>query len=175
MLATVKRPERKSAPQPDLVSPFALSWIRRHSVRRVREISKATAKTIRRQIINGARRGWSNAKIAKAIREATAGEIGRKRAARIARTETHTAFERGSYEQALDMQRLGLDMVSEWGATEDTRTRPDHSAADGQVVEAGKTFTVGGEAMRFPGDPRASARQVVNCRCTALYYPKGTR
>jgi uncharacterized protein with gpF-like domain len=175
VLKTIKKPERKAAPQPGYVDAFVLSWIRRHSVRRVQQVSKTTAKAIRRQIIDGAKRGWSNDRIAKAIRDATAGQIGKVRAARIARTETHTAFERGSYEQARDLKRLGLDIVSEWGATEDDRTRPDHAAADGQVVDLGKTFTVGNEAMRFPGDPRASARQVVNCRCTALYYPKGTR
>lgn len=172
---SVPRPERKAAPQPGYVDAFVLSWIKRHAAKRVQQVSKTTAKAIRRQIIDGAKRGWSSDRIAKAIREATSGQIGKTRAARIARTETHTAFERGSYEQAIDLKRLGLDIVTEWGATEDDRTRPDHAAADGQVVDLGKTFTVGNEAMRFPGDPRASARQVVNCRCTALYYPKGTR
>lgn len=168
-------PQRKSTPQPAFVDQYTIGWIRRHSAKRVTQISKTTAKAIRRQLIDGARKGWSNERIAKKIEQATAGEIGKVRARRIARTETHTAFERGSFEQAVEVSRLGLEIVSEWGATEDQRTRPAHAEADGQVVEVGKKFTVGGEAMRFPGDPRASARNVVNCRCTALYYPKGTR
>lgn len=171
----VLRVERKAAPQPGYVDAFTLSWIRRHSVRQVSRIRKTTAKAIRAQIINGAKKGLSAAQIAANIRKATSGRIGATRAARIARTETHTAFERGSYEQAKELVRLGIEITAEWGATEDQRTRPDHAAADGQTVDLGKTFIVGGEAMRFPGDPRASARQVVNCRCTALYYPKGTR
>lgn len=168
-------PERKAAPEPAFVDQFTLSWIRRHSVKRVQQISKTTARAIRRQIIDGAKKGWSQDRIARAIERATEGEIGKVRARRIARTETHTAYERGSYEQARATQALGIEIVVEWGATEDDKTRPDHAAADGQIVDLGKTFTVGGEAMRFPGDPRASARQIINCRCSALYYPKGTR
>lgn len=168
-------PERKAEPEPAFVDQFTLNWIRRHSAKRVQQISKTTARAIRRQIIDGTRKGWSQERIARAIERATEGEIGKVRARRIARTETHTAYERGSYEQAVALQKIGIEIVVEWGATEDERTRPDHAAANGQVVDAGKTFTVGGEAMRFPGDPRASARQIINCRCTALYYPKGTR
>ncbi len=168
-------PERKAAPQPSFVSDFVVSWIRRHAAKRVQQIDKTTARAIRRQIIDGARKGWSNDRIARAIERATEGQIGKVRARRIARTETHTAFERGSYEQAIELKRLGLEIVSEWGATEDQRTRPDHAEADGQTVEVGKAFTVGGERLRFPGDPRGSAKQIVNCRCSALYYPKGTR
>ena len=170
-----RRVESKARQQTGNASAFVLSWVRRHSVKRVQQITKTTARAVRRQIITGTRLGWSQSKIADAIRKATAGEIGRKRAERIARTETHTAFERGSYEQAKELRTLGLDIVSEWAAVEDKRTRPDHAEADGQTVDIGKPFTVGNEAMRFPGDPRASARQVINCRCTALYYVRGTR
>lgn len=170
-----RRVESKARQQTGNASAFVLSWVRRHSVKRVAQITKTTARAVRRQIITGTRLGWSQAKIAESIREATAGEIGRKRAERIARTETHTAFERGSYEQAKELRTLGLDIVSEWAAVEDERTRPDHAEADGQTVGLGKPFTVGNEAMRFPGDPRGSAKQVIACRCTALYYVRGTR
>ena len=173
--SSTARLETKAKPQQAYVPPFVLSWVRRHSVRQVERIRKTTAKTIRRQIIAGVQAGWSTDKIAAAIKKATRGNIGLTRAKRIARTEVHTAFERGSYEQALEMKRLGVDLETSWGATEDQRTRPDHAEADGQTVDIGKPFIVGGERLRFPGDPRGSAKQVINCRCTALYYPKGTR
>lgn len=172
---TVKVPEKKSAPQAPFAPPFVLSWIRRHAAKRVHQISKTTAKAVRRQIIDGARRGWSNDRIAKAIREATGGEIGKRRALRIARTETHTAFERGSYEQAREVQRLGIEIEKSWSSTEDKRTRPDHAAVNGQSLSLDGLFSVGSEKMRFPGDPRASARQIINCRCSALYYPKSSK
>jgi uncharacterized protein with gpF-like domain len=164
--------ERKARVQPANVSPYVLNWIRRHSVRRVKEIEKTTAKIIRRQIIDGSKRGLSNAKIAANIRTATGGAIGRARAERIARTETHTAFERGSYEQAREVSQMGVDLVSEWASTEDRRTRIAHAIADGQVRDLKEPFIVDGEALRFPGDPRASPGNTINCRCVALYRPR---
>lgn len=56
-----------------------------------------------------------------------------------------------------------LDKV--WIATMDGKTRPSHWAADGQRAPLAGTFTVGGEAMAFPADPAASARERKNCRC----------
>ncbi|AXN53280.1 capsid maturation protease and MuF-like fusion protein [Mycobacterium phage Thonko] len=56
-----------------------------------------------------------------------------------------------------------LDKV--WIATIDGKTRHTHFAADGQRTPLAGTFTVGGEALRFPGDPLGPAREVRNCRC----------
>lgn len=52
-----------------------------------------------------------------------------------------------------------------WIATIDGKTRPTHFAADGQRAPLAGTFTVGNEALRFPGDPAGPAREVRNCRC----------
>lgn len=52
-----------------------------------------------------------------------------------------------------------------WIATLDGKTRPTHWAADGQRVPLAGSFTVGGEAMSYPGDPSASAAERINCRC----------
>lgn len=60
-------------------------------------------------------------------------------------------------------EREELDKV--WIATLDGKTRPTHWAADGQRAPLAGTFTVGGEAMQFPGDPTASAAETINCRC----------
>jgi len=54
----------------------------------------------------------------------------------------------------------------EWVSTLDDRIRPDHAAANGQIVGINDMFTVGGESLRFPGDPMASPSQTINCRCT---------
>ena len=53
----------------------------------------------------------------------------------------------------------------EWISQRDTRVRPAHASADGQIVNMGTPFTVGGEALMFPKDPRGSASNVINCRC----------
>lgn len=87
-------------------------------------------------------------------------------AERIARTESHTALERGSFEAA---HSLGVRMTKEWVSREDGNVRPDHAAAHGQVQEIEAPFTVGGISMMHPGDPSAPAKQTVNCRCTVNY------
>lgn len=53
----------------------------------------------------------------------------------------------------------------QWVAVLDERTRDTHWAASGQSVELAGNFLVGGVEMEFPGDPKAPAREVVNCRC----------
>lgn len=52
-----------------------------------------------------------------------------------------------------------------WTAIHDNHTREAHRHADGQTVPLGSTFTVGGEQLRFPGDPLGSPEQTANCRC----------
>jgi len=92
------------------------------------------------------------------------------RAERIARTETMGAFNSGEYSAAeaehnLTGARLGL----QWWATRDTRTRPTHREAHGQVVPVGERFQVGQARLLFPGDPSVNAPQeTINCRCTPL-------
>lgn len=49
--------------------------------------------------------------------------------------------------------------------TLDSRTRKSHWAADGQRVPLGSTFRVGRAQIRYPGDPRGPAEEVMNCRC----------
>jgi hypothetical protein len=56
-------------------------------------------------------------------------------------------------------------VLVEWVAILDTHTRDAHALADGQRQPAGVPFSVGGEELRFPGDPRGSLDNVINCRC----------
>ena len=69
----------------------------------------------------------------------------------------------------------GLKLQKEWVSAQDERTRQsppdefDHVEADGQVVGMKDAFTVGGEQLMFPGDPGASAGNLINCRCSVVY------
>lgn len=86
------------------------------------------------------------------------------RALLIARTETNgivNGAEMLVYEQA-EVDNLA------WITTLDPVTRPDHREVNGIEVKRGQSWIVGGESMRFPGDPRASAAQICNCRCTTI-------
>lgn len=89
-------------------------------------------------------------------------------AERIARTEAHTAANFGSQEAA---ESTNIDLIKEWGATDDPRTRPSHQQADGQRTSLDGTFSVGGASLAYPGDPAGPPQEVINCRCTVLYYP----
>lgn len=82
----------------------------------------------------------------------------------IARTETIRSSNAGALAAIRD---VGIDK-KQWLATNDTRTRPDHRHADGQIVGVDEAFVVGGEKLQYPGDPEASAKQTIQCRCTVI-------
>lgn len=91
------------------------------------------------------------------------------RATVIARTEAVGALNAGRNDAfKVAEQDAGIDMVKVWLATEDSRTRPSHRAADGQRVPMGANFTVGGSSLAFPGDPSGPPSEVIQCRCTML-------
>ena len=92
----------------------------------------------------------------------------RPQALRIARTETTAAANFAATEAS---GVSGFVMLKEWISALDARTRDDHSAVNGKRVPEGEAFSVGGEKLLYPGDPRGSAGNVVNCRCTVATIP----
>ncbi|HPR10486.1 MAG TPA: phage minor head protein [Candidatus Saccharibacteria bacterium] len=108
--------------------------------------------------------------IAKAIAKKIGGVNSISRAMTIARTETHKAANTTQYTKAeWAAQESGLKVEVEWIATNDGRVRDNHRHADGQKRPIGQPFNVGGEAMRYPSDPRASGSNTINCRCVLGY------
>ena len=141
-------------------------WIRNVSAVKVTQISETTRQQIRDKIEAGRKAGLGTEGIAKALR----GDMVITSAVRahiIARTETHAAAQAGNRQAAKATGIAGLE--KEWLAAEDSRTREDHNAADGQTVDQDASFTVGGVQMEQPGDPNAPAAQVVNCRCALAF------
>ena len=59
----------------------------------------------------------------------------------------------------------GVRLEMQWVAIIDTHTRAAHAEADGQRRALGESFDVGGEDLRFPGDPLGSYDNTINCRC----------
>lgn len=93
------------------------------------------------------------------------------RADAIARTETHQA---AMYSSKRTAQKISaenqVELKKKWIPVEDGRTREEHVAmADSPAIGMDELFIVGGEKMDRPGDPSASARQTVNCRCILVY------
>lgn len=153
----------------DVAKQSIADWLAHNGAAMVRRVTESIRRTIRGSLRRGNELNEPPRVLARRIRDDAAGEIGRARSEVIARTETHTAANVGSEAAA---SATGLQLVKEWGATEDQRTRPAHAKADGQTVEKDADFIVGGERLRFPGDPKGSAHNVINCRCVVLWKPK---
>ena len=92
-------------------------------------------------------------------------QVGQYQAERIVRTESALASNYATQQSALQIFP-GSQMSKEWIAGSDARVRPDHARADGQIVKFDEMFLVGGEKLEYPGDPRGSAGNVINCRCS---------
>lgn len=143
-----------------------LGRIRSYAASRIKEISQTLTDYIRQLVFDKVQTGRSNDVIAREIR-ARAPEIGRVRAATIARTETHGAALAG-IEQSMKAKRIRVKKKTWWSAQDD-RVRATHVAVHGVTIPVDEKFTVGDSEMERPGDPEGSAEEVINCRCSILY------
>lgn len=141
-------------------------FIRVYALDRATSISGTTIDQLRSIIQSGIVEGLGTREIAKDITERIP-TIAGYRANTIARTETHTA---SGYASEMAATETGLNLKKEWVAFIDGRERETHAEADGQVVNRDEDFTVGGEQLAYAGDPSGSAENIINCRCTVLYF-----
>lgn len=85
-------------------------------------------------------------------------------AIRIARTEGH----RIQVASAMDAQTVakskGADILKQWNAALDGRTRPHHRMLDGQIRETDEDFEVSGMKVKAPGY-FGKPSEDCNCRC----------
>lgn len=93
----------------------------------------------------------------------------RNRAEMIARSETIRALH-VAQDQALDQAVASGAIKPEtitvtWRSAHDKRVRDAHRALDGNSVRKGGVFQSSLGPIRFPGDPNASAANVIGCRC----------
>ena len=162
----------------NLQDPIALAWI---EAKKTKIVTEANAYT-REQISDG---------IVDAIEEALAEGYSKSetisnivdrideiyefavegRAERIARTEIISASNAG---RLAGMKAAGAEF-KEWLATRDDKTRESHRILDNERVGINEKFLspVTGETLDAPGDPSASAGEIVNCRCTLVYAAEG--
>lgn len=145
-----------------------LQWVRLHALDRATSIMGTLKEAVREVLVESFGDGTGEAGTVKLIRERIGRKLSATNAARIARTEMHTASTIGADEAA---RSTGLDMIKEWMSAEDSRTRESHAIADGQEVALDEPFSVGGALLMVPGDPSGPAREIVNCRCAILHHP----
>lgn len=152
--------------------PFVHNWIadRQNKLAKTPTEVFGLVKTI---VDNATSNGASIPDVADQIHDlldATHGEQWKNRAQTVARTEVVGAYNGGLHDafgMIVDAQP-DRSYFKRWLATDDTRTRPDHREADGQLAAWSQPFVVGGFPMMHPHDPAAPAREVINCRCTEL-------
>jgi hypothetical protein len=94
-------------------------------------------------------------------------------AERLVRTEATNAANYATMQSAQDIFP-GADMQKEWISASDERTRAAHRASniEDTIVDFDKPFIVMGEELMRPGDPKGTAKNVVNCRCSVAPFPK---
>lgn len=140
---------------------------------RLKRVPDEVYALIVREIETGIARGESvpdmTARV-QAVLTATGTPYWKNRAVTVARTESLAAVNAGAFAGAVRDAAARGDPApfKVWLATEDTRTRPTHTEADGQRTLLQSPFTVGGAQLQYPGDPRGPAQEVINCRCTFL-------
>lgn len=106
-------------------------------------------------------------KEAEAYRQKRIGKTIKNRAERITRTETIGASNYGAIEGA---RATGLPIEKRWLATPGPRTRPTHTAADGQTRPLDGRFDVGSASLDHPGDQTVNAPdETINCRCAVTF------
>ena len=151
---------------PDLWMRLVMDYMATRGAQKIADdIAQTTKNQIAAIVARGLENGQSVVEIGGDI-SAKVGAVATLRANTIARTETHGAAGFGSLGTA---QQTGLQLVKEWIAARDERTRLEHSSADGQTVQMNDPFIVAGERLQYPGDPNGSAGNVINCRCASGY------
>ena len=141
---------------------------------RITAIDDTTRRRIQDIISKSAREGLGEQQIARNIENTFKPQFSRARASVIARTEVHSASTFANHEMATDLANTGIVLKKRWVANTDDRVRNIHSEANGKEVGMEEDFIVGGMPMKYTGDPRGGAKNVINCRCTTLYLEEET-
>lgn len=116
-------------------------------------------------VSRGISQGLSYAQIAKNIRGAS--RVPMSNAYRIARTEGHRIANSAAFDAQEKAKEKGADVVKQWDATLDGRTRLTHRELDGQIREIDESFEIAGHKAMFPGNFGIPSEDC-NCRCQLL-------
>lgn len=121
----------------------------------------------RQALLESMARGDGTDAAARRLRDVV--DVGRARAAAVARTEVISAANAGSTARVRSMDADVRPRYKQWLATMDGRTRATHRHADGQTVPLTDRFSVGTAMLDYPGDPNGPDDEVIQCRCSVLY------
>lgn len=130
-------------------------------------------KVLNKQIAGEISRGISTGMMFSEISRNIAGYAGisRNKAMRIARTEGHRIQCKATMDACYKAKEKGADVVKQWDASLDGKTRPTHRKLDGQIRELEEEFEVSGYKAMMPGGFN-KASEDINCRCALLQRAK---
>lgn len=122
-------------------------------------------KAVSAEITRGIATSLTYEEIARNIQFRTSAPL--KRAKTIARTEGHRIQQASTEDARQKAKAKGADVVKQWDARMDGKTRPTHRRLDGQIREVDELFEMGGKKAKYPGEFGDPAEDC-NCRCVAL-------
>ena len=131
--------------------------------------TKNLRKVIASEISRGIASNMSYGEIARNIANQTG--VPKNRARSIVITESHRIQEEASQVARSEAKKQGCNIVKQWDATLDGKTRDTHRRLDGQIREVDEPFEIDGKTAMYPGG-FGRAEEDCNCRCVALTRAK---
>lgn len=125
---------------------------------------------VMREISRGIAQELSYQEIARNLSNTT--NVDYNKTLRIARTEGHRIQQEATYNVQRVAVERGAEVVKQWDATLDGRTRPSHQALDGQIVGVDDYFiSPNGYKALYPSG-FGVASEDIHCRCVLLQRAK---
>ncbi len=101
-------------------------------------------------------------------------KVSRSRALGIVRTELGTVFSSATQQRMDDAKKILPGLKKKWRRSGKLHSRLHHDAADGQIVDTDKPFTLyspsGAVTLMYPRDPAAPVGERVHCGCDSHPY-----
>lgn len=128
------------------------------------------------EVTQGIMQGESIPQIAQRLSEVA--DMSENQAISTARTMVTNAENAGRNDGYKRCEAIGVDLVIEWAATLDHRTRLSHRLLDGQRKKVDDFFEIDGIKLKYPADLggknyKVPPEMIYNCRCTMLAWTKG--
>lgn len=128
--------------------------------------NKVIRDALQSQMAQAAILGESQEKIIKRIQKVT-GQA-EYQARRVAQTERNRVQSQARADALHEAAQAGVIVTKKWSARM-RNTRDSHAALNGvEIPENEKFRTIWGNELRYPGDPEAPAKEVINCFCVLI-------
>lgn len=148
---------------------WILEYLRKHLIENITyDVNKTTKDHLLKILSRSIKEGMGLDETVSLLEKDTFSET---QAARIVRTEVNVSANAGVLAAG---ETYEYQMQKEWVAVHDFRTRgndpEDHAShveLNGTVIDFEDVFTDtrNGDKLKSPGDPKASAESIINCRC----------